>query len=46
MTFSGYLHTLLRVDFRGLRGFLRGLGRLVGGGFEVPHYSQICKRVN
>jgi hypothetical protein len=37
---------LLGLDFRGLRGFLRGLRKLVGGSFEVPHYSQICRRVN
>lgn len=46
MTFMGYLHTLLGVDFRGLRGFLRGLRKLTGGGFGVPHYSQIWRRVN
>jgi len=44
MTFMAYLHTLLSVDFRGLQGFLRGLSKLVG--FEVPDYSQICRRVN
>lgn len=46
MTFTAYLHTLLHVDFRGLQGFIRGLRRLVGGGFKVPYYSQICRRVN
>jgi hypothetical protein len=48
MMFLGYLHALLHVDFRGLQGFLRGLRRLAGGGsgFDVPYYSQICRRVN
>jgi hypothetical protein len=46
MTFTSYVHTLLHVDFRGLQGFIRGLRRIVGGGFEVPYCSQICRRVN
>ena len=35
---------LLSIDYRGLKGFLRGLSRLVS--FDVPDYTTICRRVN
>lgn len=44
MTFLGYIHILLGVDYRGLQGYLIGLSKLVS--FDVPHYSTICRRVN
>lgn len=44
IVFLAYLHTLLNIDYRGLKGFLRGLSRLIS--FNVPDYSTICRRVN
>jgi len=38
----GYLHVLLNIDYRGLKGFLRS--RLIS--FDVPDYTTICRRVN
>ncbi len=44
MTFLGFVHVMLGVDYRGLEGFVRGLRRFVS--IEVPDYSTICRRVN
>ena len=44
MVFLAYLHVLLNIDYRGLKGFLRGLSRLIS--FDVPDYTTICRRVN
>ena len=35
---------LLNTDYRGLKGFLRDLSRLIS--FDVPDYTTICRRVN
>ena len=35
---------LLNIDYRGLKGFLRGLSRFIS--FDVPDYTTICRRVN
>jgi len=45
MTFLGFIHVMLGVDYRGLEGFVRGLKKLVSG-VKVPDYSTICRRVN
>jgi hypothetical protein len=44
MTFLGFTHVMLGVDYRGLEGFTRGLTRLIS--LQVPDYSTICRRVN
>ena len=44
MTFLGFTHIMLGVDYRGLEGFTRGLTRFVA--IPVPDYSTICRRVN
>jgi len=44
MTFHGFIHIMLGVDYRGLEGFTRGLARLVP--IPVPDYSTLCRRVN
>ena len=44
MTFLGFTHIMLGVDYRGLEGFTRGLSRLIP--IPVPDYSTICRRVN
>lgn len=44
MTFLGFIHVTLGVDYRGLEGFVRGLSRLLP--LPVPDYSTICRRVN
>ena len=44
MVFLAYLHVLLNIDYRGLKGFLRVLSRLIS--FDVPDYTTICRRVN
>ena len=44
MTFLGFIHIMLGVDYRGLEGFARGLGRFAP--VAVPDYSTICRRVN
>lgn len=44
MTFLGFIHIMLGVDYRGLEGFVRGLRRFVR--VPVPDYSTICRRVN
>ncbi|MEW6222627.1 MAG: transposase [Candidatus Hadarchaeota archaeon] len=44
MTFLGFVHVMLSVDYRGLEGLVRGLCRFVS--IEVPDYSTICRRVN
>jgi len=44
MVFLAYLHLLLNIDYRGLKGFLRGLSGLIN--FDVPDYTTICRRVN
>ncbi|HIC94823.1 MAG TPA: IS5 family transposase [Anaerolineae bacterium] len=45
MTFLGFMHVMLGVDYRGLEGFVRGLRKFVGE-IKVPDYSTICRRVN
>lgn len=45
MTFLGFIHIMLRIDYRGLEGFMRGLAKLVPG-VKVPDYSTICRRVS
>jgi len=42
--FLAYLHVLLNTNYRGLKGFLRGLSRLIS--LDVPDYTTICRRVN
>lgn len=44
MTFLGFIHIMLGVDYRGLEGFMRGLRRFVS--VAVPDYSTVCRRVN
>jgi len=44
MTFLGFTHIVLGIDYRGLEGFTRGLTRLIS--LQVPDYSTICRRVN
>ena len=44
MVFRAYLHVLLNIDYRGLKGFLRGLTKLVH--FAVPDYATTCRLVN
>jgi IS5 family transposase len=44
MTFLGFIHVMLGIDYRGLEGFVRGLGRFAT--VAVPDYSTICRRVN
>ena len=44
MTFLGFTHTMLGIDYRGLEGFTRGLTRLAP--VPVPDYTTICRRVN
>ncbi|MEM3401688.1 MAG: IS5 family transposase [Candidatus Hadarchaeales archaeon] len=44
MTFLGFIHVMLGVDYRGLEGFMRGLQKFVS--VAVPDYSTICRRVN
>jgi IS5 family transposase len=45
MTFLGFIHIMLGVDYRGLEGFVRGLKKFVGK-IKAPDYSTICRRVN
>jgi IS5 family transposase len=45
MTFLGFIHVMLGVDYRGLEGFVRGLRKFVNK-VKVPDYSTICRRVN
>lgn len=45
MTFLGFIHVMLRVNYRSLEGFVRGLRKFVGK-MKVPDYSTICRRVN
>lgn len=44
ITFLGYIHILLGIDYRGLEGFTRGLTRLAA--VPSPDYTTICRRVN
>lgn len=44
MTFLGFIHIMLGIDYRGLKGFARGLTRFAP--VAVPDYSTICRRVN
>lgn len=44
MTFLGFTHVMLGVDYRGLEGFTRGLTRLAT--VPAPDYTTICRRVN
>ena len=44
MTFLGFTHIVLGIDYRGLEGFTRGLTRFIS--LQVPDYSTICRRVN
>jgi hypothetical protein len=44
ITFLGYTHIMLGVDYRGLEGFTRGLTRLAQ--VPSPDYTTICRRVN
>lgn len=44
MTFLGFIHIMLGIDYRGLEGFVRGLTRFAP--VAVPDYSIICRRVN
>lgn len=43
MTFLGFVHVMLGVDYRGLEGFVRGLGRFVS--VVAPDYTCIWRRV-
>lgn len=44
MTFLGFIHIMLGIDYRGLEGFARGLKKFAP--VAVPDYSTICRRVN
>ena len=44
MTFLGFIHIMLGIDYRGLEGFVRGLRKFAR--VPVPDYSTICRRVN
>jgi len=44
MTFLGFTHIMLGIDYRGLEGFTRGLTRLAT--VPAPDYTTICRRVN
>jgi hypothetical protein len=44
MTFLGFIHIMLGIDYRGLEGFVRGLRRFAP--VPVPDYSTVCRRVN
>ena len=44
MTFLGFIHIMLGIDYRGLEGFVRGLRKFAS--IAVPDYSTICRRVN
>jgi len=44
MTFLGFIHIMLGMDYRGLEGFVRGLRKFAP--VAVPDYSTICRRVN
>ena len=44
IAFLGFIHIMLMVDYRGLEGFTRGLGKFAS--VPVPDYSTICRRVN
>ena len=44
MTFLGFIHIMLGIDYRGLEGFARGLTRFAP--VAVADYSTICRRVN
>ena len=44
MAFLGFIHIMLMVDYRGLEGFTRGLGKFAL--VPMPDYSTVCRRVN
>lgn len=44
VTFLGFIHIMLGVDYRGMEGFARGLRRFAP--VAAPDYSTICRRVN